>query len=406
MKKFIVFCPFRNKFEPVGGSPVRIKGYASNFIKFHFDFLFLSSIKPDYIPIENFIQVSLPHYSKKLFLLHNVLYNKKFARPLTFFLKTFLLLQPEIRKIKTIFQDKIIITHQENSICYFFYLYYKIDFIYDIHGILAIQEEYMKTMNRYRKFWFRLQQKNEELLFRDIQYVNCINEEMKDFLKSRFGFDGHLFIAPDGILDIDNFFKRDHSISAELKLKYRTSEKIMILFFGEFKYFGGVQLLAEVFIKIAKEYENFHLLIIGKGQMEKNVKDALNNNNIEDRFHHIRKVANNILKEFMALSDAIVIPDLDNKYNRMIPHIKLFDSLTSGVPLVVPDFNVNRNVIKDLPGQTFFFKPGDIKDMASKIKMAVNARRVPIHEKDRELFFEYSYAKYAAELIDQYKSYF
>jgi len=401
MRKIIIFCPFRERFEPIGGSPIRIKGYVLGFMKENIDFFFMSKKKPEYINDNIFLPFNLKNYYNKLFLIHNILFHFWYAKPIVFILKIFLLLNPKIKNLTRLLPDKLIITHQENSICYFLFLYYKIDFVYDIHGILTIQQEYTNTMNSYARFWFQIRLKHESFLFNDILYANCINESMRAYITNKLSFKGNTFFAPDGFLDIKKIFDNTYPKINDLRNKYFRPGRKVILFFGEFKFFGGVHLLVETFSKMVKHDKSIFLILIGTGQMEKTVRINLLKNQLEKYYVHIPKVHYNLLKDYMELSDAIVIPDIDNVYNKMIPHIKLFDCLASGKPFVLPNFQINIEILKRLPNNAILFNPDSIDDMANKIKIAFTKEKKIYTDSDRKKFMDFSYEKFAKNLIAQ-----
>ena len=59
---------------------------------------------------------------------------------------------------------------------------------------------------------------------------------------------------------------------------------------------------------------------------------------------------------WMKAADVIVCPDNeDNEYNQICPHIKFYDALATGTPVVATDLSVNRNVVGDMSYPIFYF---------------------------------------------------
>ena len=72
-----------------------------------------------------------------------------------------------------------------------------------------------------------------------------------------------------------------------------------------------------------------------------------------------------------SMSHILVCPDSNNKFNQLIPHIKLFDSFASGKPLVFSNFNCLKEIKEKMHGFEEF-KPGNIKDLEQKMKIILD----------------------------------
>ena len=406
MKKIIILCPFREKFEPICGSTIRIKGYVDSFQKANLGFSLVSPVKPSYLQTQRFIEFRLKKIYSKIFAMHNILYCTKSLGFLAWLLRKFLFLNSAIKDIRETLNNKIVISHQENTIGFFFFLINKIDFIYDIHGILAIQKEYIEGLSLFRKVLFYLGLKHEAFVYKHIKYVNSINKEMDLFLRNEMGFKGLSFFAPDGLLDMGKKYHKNADNKSEIAKDLENSNRQTILFVGDFKKFGGVHFLTETFCKMAKENDKLYLLAIGSGQMVNTVFNLIREHRLDSRFKYIALVPYNELPFYFQQASTIVIPDMNNTYNRLIPHIKLYDALLSGKPVVAPAFNVNNEMLKKLSfHNVLLYKPDNYDDLADKINHSLSRGIINYNNsfEKKQMFYNISYEKHAKKLIQQYK---
>lgn len=402
--RLVIFCPFRTNFDLRSGSNVRIRGYTEYLIKNCINTLFIAPVRPFYVPASKFSCFPLQNRFKKLFLLHNIAFNYFLFRPLSYVLMKLLSGYAPVRSLLKILQNNsILISHQDNSIALFLKLRYDIDTVYDIHGILKIQKEYLEGMNFWKRIWFLISVINEKQAYLRFKYVNSINNEMTFYIRKELNYDGQAFIAPDGFLKTSNSHSNPH---AELKayrknLMLNDSDNI-ILFFGSFKKIGGVHLLAEVFCDMAKDYHNLKLILIGDGQMKNQIIGRIEKKRLSHRVIFLKEIPYEELHTFLQIANVLVIPDLDNHYNRLIPHIKTYDAILSGKPILISDFEVNRNLMNEIKYPSTFFKPSDTSDLKLKLKYLLEKAPSEININDFQ-YQKFAYNYHAGSLIHQYK---
>jgi hypothetical protein len=78
---------------------------------------------------------------------------------------------------------------------------FKINCIYDIHGILLLQKEYLEGKNLIKKILFLKDLIIEKKIYRSKLFFNATSKEMKNYLIKKFNISpNRIFIAPDGKL--------------------------------------------------------------------------------------------------------------------------------------------------------------------------------------------------------------
>lgn len=405
--RFLIINPFKNNFEPNGGTEIRIKGYTGSIISAGYNFYFMSPVKPEYIPEHNYVNFSLPRYFNKVILIHNYLYRIPILSILSNLLNYRIRKNRNLRILVNLSVDSINVVHKEQNVLLYLLLRNNSNFIYDIHGILNLQKEYSEQLSFIKKYWFKLNLQNEKRLYKILKYANVLNQETLSFLRSEFSYSGSGFIAPDGLLVNPEMYSPD-SVSVKMikeKFQINNPQKI-ILFIGAFKKFGGVQFLTDAFVKLAKQDPDLILFLIGTGQMEQSVFNTIHKNNLDLQLIHLKEINYSQIINYQEIADVIVIPDIAGAYNELTPHIKLYDALVSGKNLVVPDFKVNRDIVSSLAQKefTYFFKPSSQESLQETLLFALaqtqRKRVLP------ELPESITYNNKGLELLKQYKNAF
>lgn len=355
--RFFIIVPFLKSFERSSGTTIRIAGYTSSLEELGVDYRFLSTIKPEYVPSEKYELLKMGRKWIKLILIHNLFFSSFFLRPFSYLIRLILDNIAGLKKISRIVGNKIVWSHQENTIALYLYFVHGKTFIYDVHGFFDIQREYRHNLNKWGKFWFDIYLINEKLLLNNAPFINVVSALMKKYVENTFKPKGKILLAPDGIpAPLSEYFKTQ-TYKEDFRRKYNIQENDeIILFAGSFKKMGGVTDLVKVFI----ENENLHtravLFIIGNGQEEPIVDKLLYSSNCKERVFHLNSMPHNELIKFMKAADVLVCPDIaGNLYNKMTPHIKLYDAIASGKNVVATNFHVNRELFNSGEYNIFYF---------------------------------------------------
>ncbi len=397
-------CPFRFDFTPNTGSNIRIKAYSEAFLDSEIDFLFIAPSRPEYIPNDCFKLFALKHSIKKIFLLHNILFPSLISKPLSILLWLYIKrLKPVVRLVDQINSQAITIIHQDSSVALLLKLKYNISTIYDIHGILRIQKEYLDGMKAWNRIWFRISLVNEALTFKNIDKVNSISNKMSQYIKNEMNFSGKAYCAPDGIYYGDTIEDYKDNDLKNMKRKYNIDMKqVNFFFFGSLKKIGGILLLAEAFVEITREFDKANLIIAGTGQCRSHLENIIRSNHLENRVSLYDHIPYNELFKVIYCIDYIVIPDLENIYNQMIPHIKTYDAIKSGKPIIIPDFQVNKEILSPLDYHVQYYKPSNKADLISQLSSAIRKGKTTVQSKTTN-YHHLSYLSRSLELIKQYK---
>jgi len=134
------------------------------------------------------------------------------------------------------------------------------------------------------------------------------------------------------------------------------------LYFGRLSEEKGIIQLLEVF----KALPSIKLVVIGNGPLMNKVKRFSSYKNIIVKGFLAR---NNILK-YIKSASAVIIPSL---WYDVMPNV-LIESITQGVPVIVPRFGVFPELVKKHQG--FFYEQNDFKSLKSLIFKISNRKKV------------------------------
>jgi glycosyltransferase involved in cell wall biosynthesis len=177
-----------------------------------------------------------------------------------------------------------------------------------------------------------------------------------------------------------------------------------ILFVGgldKAHYFKGV----DVLLKAASQLSiiNYQLSIIGDGDMRAYYEKLVLELGIADRVNFVGNVDNEGLAEYYLNSDVLVLPSI-NQGEAF--GLVLLEAMASGKPVIASRLPGVRSVFED-GKQGFLVKPGDILDLAEKLKIILNDSSLAqmMGKAGRKLVEEkYTWEKVGERLDDIYRN--
>lgn len=136
-----------------------------------------------------------------------------------------------------------------------------------------------------------------------------------------------------------------------------------IIYFGRLYWMKGVQFLIEAVAEVRKDFPDVRVQILGdgpfKGRIERLVSDLGLIKNIDVRGF----VPRNKLFEEVKKATVVVLPSLYEAQP-----VAMLEAMACKKPVVAFDFPFSREIIQDMDNG-LLAKPGDVKDLASKIRI-------------------------------------
>ena len=139
---------------------------------------------------------------------------------------------------------------------------------------------------------------------------------------------------------------------------------------------GGAKLLVETYLQSKALRDEAMLLLITTENRYLEGVDRNENVKIIPPMLHTELIG------YMKAADVIVCPDdEENEYNQICPHIKFYDALATGTPIVATDLSVNRNVIGDISYPICYFSENNTSLEEALLK-AIEFKKLPLTLKD------------------------
>lgn len=139
---------------------------------------------------------------------------------------------------------------------------------------------------------------------------------------------GKVSIVPNGI-DY-SLFKFSNEKREELRDKLNLKEKTVVGHVGRFNRQKNHEFLLDVFNEMHKKDKNCYLLLIGKGELEKNIRQKIGDLGLNDFVTIIEPVAN--INEYYMAMDVLVFPS----FFEGMPNV-IIEAQASDLPCVVSD---------------------------------------------------------------------
>lgn len=222
-----------------------------------------------------------------------------------------------------------------------------IPILFDIHGIIALQEKEAKA-NVLLRTLYSTRLKSEKALFRNVDFINVRSEQEKTWVSKYFNTDKKkIFVSPDGV-EIPHPVE---SISPDEQALIRKEQgwegKKVILFLGALKWISGVLDLIKAYEIIKKHNNGIILVIVGKKDCSyKELREYIQKKDIKD------VVFKDYLLYFEALRlqsacDALIIPETSSEYNQLDPPLKTLEAMATGKPIVCTRLQCYEGLLKN-----------------------------------------------------------
>jgi glycosyltransferase involved in cell wall biosynthesis len=131
----------------------------------------------------------------------------------------------------------------------------------------------------------------------------------------------------------------------------------------------GVDVLAQAFVKVARQREDVHLLLLGDGSQAGQIRRILGRDGVSERVTFAGHIAQVNLPRFYHMADLYLSPaHVDGS------SVSLLEAMACGLPCLVSDIPTNREWIRE-GVQGGLFPDGDVDALAARIIQAADDRK-------------------------------
>ena len=230
--------------------------------------------------------------------------------------------------------------------------------------ILEVNTPYATAWDVYDTLYFkRTARRVEDYVLRQADEILVVSTPLKDMLVEQGVSETKVTVVPNGA-DPEKF--RPDLDGADIRKLYGISAQAVIGFVGILRPWHGVDLLLRVFSEIHKQHR-LHLLIVGDGPLEDELKQMSQELVIADHVTFCGRIAHHEMARHIAAMDVAVSP-------RAAPHaspMKILEYMAMGVPVVAPRMPNIQDIVKD-GVEALLFQPEDSESFANALLALVN----------------------------------
>ncbi len=191
------------------------------------------------------------------------------------------------------------------------------------------------------------------------------------------------------------YFERDNRLLSEEVIKKCKIPKKYILYVGNHLKHKNIEALIKAYKIISHKEKEIDLVMVGKFQMEKILKEA--QGIPKEKLHFISYIDSSELKGIYQKALILVIPSLYEGFG-----LPLIEALACGTPVACSNIKIFKEILGELP---IYFNPKDPEEISYRILEIINDKdkKTKIIEEGYKKACEYSWEKSSQEHYKVYK---
>lgn len=148
----------------------------------------------------------------------------------------------------------------------------------------------------------------------------------------------------------------------------------VILYVGQIGMRKGIEALARIYVRVASQISNVHLLVVGERnsakaeavEYERRIMQQLGNSSFAQQVHWLGRRSD--VAKLMQLADLLLHPARQEPLGRV-----LLEASSAGLPIVTTDVGGSAEI---LPLGTALFQPDDVAGMAGSVRKLLEDRKL------------------------------
>lgn len=242
--------------------------------------------------------------------------------------------------------------------------------IYEMRGIWedshAAREKIRENSLRYRAV-----RTLENRAVRLTDSCCAICEALKEDVLSRGIIDRQkIFVVPNGV-DVNRFAPgpSDPDLVARLGL----TDRLVTGYIGTFFHYEGLDLLVKVMARLAPEFPQLVLLMVGHGELMPGLEELAAELGISARVVFTGRVPHHEITNYYRLFDLMVLPRRETRETRLVTPLKPMEIMAMGKPVIASNIGGHcENIVESVNG--VLFRSDDLSDLAHKCAALIRNR--------------------------------
>lgn len=238
----------------------------------------------------------------------------------------------------------------------------RIPLVFDFQGSLSselVDHNFLKRKSFAFKFIRKVEKSinssADAIVVSSANSANLLKEEL-DVKKDK------IFVVQDGV-DVNEFKMYKDTADLRRKLNLPLNKKIVV-YLGLLNRYQGVDCLLEAIGYLVKKNQNVHFLIMGYPDVEK-YKEIARKKKISDTVTFTGRIDYRQAPQYLSLGDIAVSP----KISKTESNGKLYNYMAVGLPIVVFDTPVNREILGELG---IYAELGDPVSLAKRLERVLS----------------------------------
>jgi PEP-CTERM/exosortase A-associated glycosyltransferase len=216
---------------------------------------------------------------------------------------------------------------------------------------------------------YRAIRKLESKVFREADAVFCISKGLYDDIRERGVPADQITMIPNAA-NIDRFrvlTEKDEALNKELQLE----GKFVLGFFGSFYAYEGIDQTIAALPALLKYNPKIHLLLLGGGNEEANLRAQVKSLNLEQSVSFIGRVPHSDIPRYSSIVDAFIFPRRSIRLTNTVTPLKPLEAMAQGRLVIASDVGGHQELVEnDKTG--FLFKADDLDSLIACVKKVMD----------------------------------
>tara|TARA_S200000501_G_scaffold88917_1_gene81936 strand:+ start:2750 stop:4828 length:2079 start_codon:yes stop_codon:yes gene_type:complete len=239
--------------------------------------------------------------------------------------------------------------------------------IYEIRGFWHLTQS-TKRLGYEGSDHYNLTERLEIETAKMSDHVFTITKALKDILIENGISENKITVLPNAVDPSKfNISKKDKRLEKELDFQ----NKVVIGYIGSFVKYEGLDLLLEACSILKNKLGDcFRLLLVGDGDMMKNLRNMARFLQLEDIIIFTGRVSHKEVNRYYSLIDIAPLPRKGFRVCELVSPLKPFEAMGAGKVLITSSVEALAEIIDD--GKTgFVFEKDNAEDLADKLELVI-----------------------------------
>jgi glycosyltransferase involved in cell wall biosynthesis len=279
----------------------------------------------------------------------------------------------------------------------------KVPVCIDVHGPIVAELVHYRLIPDWRPVvavFTRL----EQFMLSTVQQVFVSNEGLRQLLAGRVGAERVSVVYDYVDLDLFGVEHVDAASVALLRQQHKGKGERLLTYLGMFKDYQGVDYLLRAFARLVPAHPELRLALVGDGPCRAQYQDIIRATGIGERVIMPGLVPHGEVGNWLAVSDVVVSPRIDNHITRAGFVSQLPEYMAAGKLIVATWVSGCRHLLRDSAG--IVVEANDVDALRSGIEQALTmtpAEQLSYITNARRNVAQFSWREGIADVYDSYR---